>query len=155
MADGYCRRSRECAAARQTALYNRVRGAKPLCLACGLPLRKRYGSFHTECHTHPRRILLARLAADLAALEAREQAEQAARRAKWRAQHAARRAEHAASVSLAKRERELARRAGSACPVCGREIGMNGGCWRSQSCIDASMVLVLPGWNPAALYRVA
>jgi hypothetical protein len=93
--DGYCRRTQACAAARQTALYNRVKGAKTLCLACGGPLRKRYGRFHTACNGHPRRILLARLAADLALLEARREARAAARREAERARYAARKARKA------------------------------------------------------------
>jgi hypothetical protein len=160
MADGYCRRTRECAAARQTALYNRTRGAFPLCLACGGPLRKRYGQLHTECHTHPRRILLARLAAGIAALETRGEAEREARRVLWRARYAARRAagktaEHAESVSLTERERELAGRAGSACPRCGRTCGPTGMCYQSAGCFDAGMLVVMPDYDPRRLYRVA
>jgi hypothetical protein len=142
MAEGYCRRSRECAAARQTALYNRVRGAKPLCLACGGPLRKRAGRFHTECHTHPRRILLARLAAGIAALEARREAER--KRAPLKGA--------AAAHQLHASERWLAEtRAGLPCPVCRREIGANGLCWTSKACADTGLELL--GWNPAALYQ--
>ena len=112
-----------------------------------------------------KRILLARLAADLELLQTRRQAEREALRAKWREKNRQRagqeRAVHGAAASVAgrdvaARERELARtRAGLPCPCCGRAIGRNGGCWQSAGCIDATMILVLPAWNPARLYSSA
>ena len=159
-ADGFCRSSARCAAARQRAFYNRVKGPFPSCLACGLPLRKRYGRVHTECHTHPRRILLARLMADLEQLEARrEQAQRAAYAARKKAERERRLAAPtgaAAAQQLHARERWLAQtRAGKPCPTCGAVLGPSGFCARSAGCIDSGMSLIMPSYNPARLYRVA
>jgi hypothetical protein len=58
----------------------------------------------------------------------------------------------AAGHEVAGREQGLAARAGQPCPVCGRALGANGGCWQSQRCIDDAMYRVSPRYNPAGLY---
>ncbi len=85
-----------------------------------------------------------------------------AARAAWVRKGQAGRAAHAAAVQagmtahreLAEAEAELAKRAGTPCPVCGRPVGVNGMCVRSSGCIDDTMFRVMPGYNPAALYAV-
>lgn len=56
-----------------------------------------------------------------------------------------------AAYAIEHAERELAKRAGEACPVCGREIGANGMCCRSAGCFDDGMSRVIQGWNPRGL----
>lgn len=88
------------------------------------------------------------------------EAHAAAVRETWARKGEASRAAHAEAVSAgvtaayvaAEAERELAKRAGTACPVCGRALGRTGMCWRSAECIDEGVSRVMPRYNPEALY---
>lgn len=77
-------------------------------------------------------------------------------RASWAGKSEAERAAFAEASAEALRaharmhraEAELARRAGSPCPVCGHVLGANGCCWRSKRCADSWLPLVIPNFQP-------
>lgn len=78
----------------------------------------------------------------------------------WAARSEADRARHAKTVAAStaegreaiRREQELAKRAGTPCPCCGRPVGRNGMCLRSQSCMDEALFIIAADYDPAALY---
>ena len=125
------------------------------CLVCGGPLTRNNRSGY--CQRTPACNMARRAAQRSGAQSVHSQAALEA----WAAKTEAGRAAHAALIGAAviagnlaaEAERELGKRAGTPCPVCGRKLRANGMCFRSAACIDASIALVLPKYNPAELYK--
>lgn len=125
------------------------------CLVCGGPLTRNNRSGY--CQRTPACNTARRAAQRSGAQPVHSQVASEA----WAAKTEAGRAAHVAAIGAAviagnlasEAERELGKRAGQPCPVCGRKLRANGMCFRSAPCVDNAMTRVLPKYDPAELYK--